>query len=210
MGPRQGQGRLLQGRRRRRRADVDRLSARTSTPRRNGRCCRSSTAGRTTASRPTSTIRWNLHLFATKGYVVACVNFHGSSGFGQKFTDSITGDMATKPFDRRHEGDRLHGERSRTSTRTASAAAGAQLRRLHDGLAQRPHRPLQGDGLPRRRLQLAQHDGVRLRPRPRAAARRAAVGRPGEDRQADRRSASPPTSRRRRWSCTARRTTACR
>ena len=42
--------------------------------------------------------RWNLHLFASKGYVVAAVNFHGSSGFGQKFCDSITGDMATKPF----------------------------------------------------------------------------------------------------------------
>jgi dipeptidyl aminopeptidase/acylaminoacyl peptidase len=40
--------------------------------------------------------RWNLHLFASRGYVVACINFHGSSGFGQKFTDSITGDMGTK------------------------------------------------------------------------------------------------------------------
>ena len=42
--------------------------------------------------------RWNLHLLASKGYVVACPNFHGSTGFGQRFTDSITGDMATKPF----------------------------------------------------------------------------------------------------------------
>jgi dipeptidyl aminopeptidase/acylaminoacyl peptidase len=42
--------------------------------------------------------RWNAHLFASKGYVVAIPNFHGSSGFGQKFCDSITGDMATKPF----------------------------------------------------------------------------------------------------------------
>ena len=42
--------------------------------------------------------RWNLHLFASKGYVVSTINFHGSSGFGQKFTDSITGDMATKPY----------------------------------------------------------------------------------------------------------------
>jgi dipeptidyl aminopeptidase/acylaminoacyl peptidase len=42
--------------------------------------------------------RWNLQLLAAQGYVVACPNFHGSSGFGQKFTDSITGDMATKPF----------------------------------------------------------------------------------------------------------------
>lgn len=43
--------------------------------------------------------RWNAHLLASKGYVVSIVNFHGSSGFGQKFTDSITGDMATKPFE---------------------------------------------------------------------------------------------------------------
>ncbi len=42
--------------------------------------------------------RWNAHLFAATGYVVAIPNFHGSSGFGQQFTDSITGDMATKPF----------------------------------------------------------------------------------------------------------------
>jgi dipeptidyl aminopeptidase/acylaminoacyl peptidase len=42
--------------------------------------------------------RWNLQLMAAKGYVVTAINFHGSSGFGQKFCDSITGDMATKPF----------------------------------------------------------------------------------------------------------------
>jgi len=42
--------------------------------------------------------RYNLHLFASRGYVVASVNFHGSSSFGQAFTDSITGDMGTKPM----------------------------------------------------------------------------------------------------------------
>jgi dipeptidyl aminopeptidase/acylaminoacyl peptidase len=42
--------------------------------------------------------RWNLQLFASRGYVVACINFHGSSGFGQEFTDSITGDLGTKPM----------------------------------------------------------------------------------------------------------------
>jgi dipeptidyl aminopeptidase/acylaminoacyl peptidase len=42
--------------------------------------------------------RWNLQLWAAQGYVVACVNFHGSSGFGQKFTDSITGDYGTRPL----------------------------------------------------------------------------------------------------------------
>ena len=34
--------------------------------------------------------RWNSHVFAARGYVVACVNYHGSSGFGQAFLDSIT------------------------------------------------------------------------------------------------------------------------
>jgi dipeptidyl aminopeptidase/acylaminoacyl peptidase len=43
--------------------------------------------------------RWNLQLWAARGYVVGCVNFHGSSGFGQAFTDSITGDLGNKPFE---------------------------------------------------------------------------------------------------------------
>ena len=34
--------------------------------------------------------RWNTQVFAGQGYVVACVNYHGSSSFGQKFLESIT------------------------------------------------------------------------------------------------------------------------
>jgi dipeptidyl aminopeptidase/acylaminoacyl peptidase len=34
--------------------------------------------------------RWNGHVFAAQGYVVAAVNYHGSSGFGHAFLDSIT------------------------------------------------------------------------------------------------------------------------
>jgi dipeptidyl aminopeptidase/acylaminoacyl peptidase len=34
--------------------------------------------------------RWNAQLFAAQGYVVCCVNYHGSSGFGYAFLDSIT------------------------------------------------------------------------------------------------------------------------
>ena len=33
--------------------------------------------------------RWNNHLFASQGYIVAAVNYHGSSSFGQKFLESI-------------------------------------------------------------------------------------------------------------------------
>lgn len=42
--------------------------------------------------------RWNLQMFASRGYVVAAVNFHGSSGYGQKFKDSITYDWGGKPY----------------------------------------------------------------------------------------------------------------
>jgi dipeptidyl aminopeptidase/acylaminoacyl peptidase len=42
--------------------------------------------------------RWNAHLFAAPGYVVAMPNFHGSTSFGQEFTKSIHGAHADKPF----------------------------------------------------------------------------------------------------------------
>ncbi len=35
--------------------------------------------------------RWNHQTMASEGYVVACVNYHGSSSFGHRFADSITG-----------------------------------------------------------------------------------------------------------------------
>ena len=37
--------------------------------------------------------RWNTHVFAAQGYVVAAVNYHGSSGFGFAFRDAITGHL---------------------------------------------------------------------------------------------------------------------
>jgi dipeptidyl aminopeptidase/acylaminoacyl peptidase len=42
--------------------------------------------------------RWNSQLFAAPGYVLAMVNFHGSSTFGQDFADAITGEQGRKPF----------------------------------------------------------------------------------------------------------------
>jgi dipeptidyl aminopeptidase/acylaminoacyl peptidase len=42
--------------------------------------------------------RWNPLLFAAPGYVVACVNFHGSMGSGQGFADAIVGAHGDKPF----------------------------------------------------------------------------------------------------------------
>jgi dipeptidyl aminopeptidase/acylaminoacyl peptidase len=42
--------------------------------------------------------RWNAQTFASWGYVTAWPNFHGSSGFGQDFADSINPDWKTKPL----------------------------------------------------------------------------------------------------------------
>jgi len=45
------------------------------------------------------TYRWNAELLAaTANYVVVMINFHGSTGYGQKFTDSISGDWGGKPY----------------------------------------------------------------------------------------------------------------
>ena len=45
------------------------------------------------------TFRWNAQVFSGWGYVTAWHNFHGSSGFGQAFADSITADWATRPYE---------------------------------------------------------------------------------------------------------------
>jgi dipeptidyl aminopeptidase/acylaminoacyl peptidase len=42
--------------------------------------------------------RWNAPMFAAQGYAVALINFHGSTGYGQAFTDSISGDWGGKPY----------------------------------------------------------------------------------------------------------------
>jgi dipeptidyl aminopeptidase/acylaminoacyl peptidase len=38
-------------------------------------------------------------LFAARGYVVAAVNFHGSTGYGQNFTNSISKEWGGLPYD---------------------------------------------------------------------------------------------------------------
>ena len=43
--------------------------------------------------------RWNPQTYAGQGFAVVTVNFHGSTGYGQKFTDSISGDWGGKPLD---------------------------------------------------------------------------------------------------------------
>jgi dipeptidyl aminopeptidase/acylaminoacyl peptidase len=42
--------------------------------------------------------RWNPQAYAGAGYAAVMVDFHGSTGYGQAFTDSIRGDWGGKPL----------------------------------------------------------------------------------------------------------------
>jgi dipeptidyl aminopeptidase/acylaminoacyl peptidase len=43
--------------------------------------------------------RWNAQLWAAQGYGVVMVDFHGSTGYGQEFTHSISRDWGGKPLE---------------------------------------------------------------------------------------------------------------
>jgi dipeptidyl aminopeptidase/acylaminoacyl peptidase len=43
--------------------------------------------------------RWNYQMFGSRGYVVAAVNRHGSTGYGQKFTDAVSQHWGDYPYE---------------------------------------------------------------------------------------------------------------
>ena len=43
--------------------------------------------------------RWNPQTYAGAGFAVVFIDFHGSTGYGQAFTDSISGDWGGKPLE---------------------------------------------------------------------------------------------------------------
>ncbi|MBZ0090263.1 MAG: S9 family peptidase, partial [Thermoanaerobaculia bacterium] len=43
--------------------------------------------------------RWNPQVYAARGYAVVMIDFHGSTGYGQAFTDAIRGDWGGKPLE---------------------------------------------------------------------------------------------------------------
>ncbi len=42
--------------------------------------------------------RWNYQMFAAPGYVIYAINFHGSRGYGQDFTDAVSHDWGGAPY----------------------------------------------------------------------------------------------------------------
>jgi dipeptidyl aminopeptidase/acylaminoacyl peptidase len=43
--------------------------------------------------------RWNPQVFAAAGFAVVAIDFHGSTGYGQAFTDSISGHWGDRPLE---------------------------------------------------------------------------------------------------------------
>jgi dipeptidyl aminopeptidase/acylaminoacyl peptidase len=43
--------------------------------------------------------RWNAETYAAAGYAVVMIDFHGSTGYGQAFTDAINGDWGGAPYE---------------------------------------------------------------------------------------------------------------
>lgn len=43
--------------------------------------------------------RWNPQIYSAAGYAALMVDFHGSTGYGQAFTDAISGDWGGKPLE---------------------------------------------------------------------------------------------------------------
>jgi dipeptidyl aminopeptidase/acylaminoacyl peptidase len=71
--------------------------------------------------------RWNPQVYAGAGYAVVMVDFHGSTGYGQAFTDSIRGDWGGKPLEDLRKGLEAALERYPWMDGSRVAALGASF-----------------------------------------------------------------------------------
>jgi dipeptidyl aminopeptidase/acylaminoacyl peptidase len=122
--------------------------------------------------------RWNTQVFAAAGYVVASVNFHGSSSWGNEFAASIHGGSP----DPRRGGGHRSPPRHRGDRPGADGHRRRLVRRVPGLLAHRGHRSVRGGDLPRRGDQPPWAVGDRPHLRQARLVRRAPVGsrRPGQ------------------------------
>ena len=68
--------------------------------------------------------RWNYQMFAAPGYAVVAINPHGSTGYGQKFTDQISQDWTGKVYEDLMKGLDFALEKYPFLDKTKLAAAG--------------------------------------------------------------------------------------
>ncbi|NRR30726.1 S9 family peptidase [Oxalobacteraceae bacterium] len=69
--------------------------------------------------------RWNPQVYAGAGYATVFIDFHGSTGYGQGFTDSISGDWGGKPLEDLKKGLAAATEKFPWLDRERSCALGA-------------------------------------------------------------------------------------
>ena len=118
--------------------------------------------------------RWNAQVFANWGYVTAWHNFHGSSGFGQAWTDSITKEWADLPYQDTIKATRVV-HRAAVDRRGSHGGGRRQLRRLSRRDDSRSAASVQDAGRARRRVRQ-----LRAAARAMAARRRSATASTGK------------------------------
>jgi len=69
--------------------------------------------------------RWNPQTYAGAGYAVVMVDFHGSTGYGQAFTDAIRGDWGGAPYEDLMKGLDAAGEKYDWIDNSRACALGA-------------------------------------------------------------------------------------
>ena len=69
--------------------------------------------------------RWNPQVYAGAGYATVFIDFHGSTGYGQGFTDSISGDWGGKPLEDLQKGLAAASKKFAWLDREKSCALGA-------------------------------------------------------------------------------------
>ncbi len=83
--------------------------------------------------------RWNAQIFSGWGYVTAWHNFHGSSGFGQAFTDSINPNIADMPYEDSIAAARWFQEKPWIDSERMAAGGGSYGGYLATLILGRPH-----------------------------------------------------------------------
>ena len=75
--------------------------------------------------------RWNPQTYAGAGYAVVTIDFHGSTGYGQEFVDSIREHWGDRPLGRPEEGLEVRPRGLGFPKRRASLRLGSVLWRIH-------------------------------------------------------------------------------
>jgi pimeloyl-ACP methyl ester carboxylesterase len=81
--------------------------------------------------------RWNPQVYANAGYAVVMVDFHGSTGYGQAFTDAISQHWGDRPLEDLQKGWAFATGKYGFLDKDRACALGGLVRRLHDQLDRR-------------------------------------------------------------------------